>query len=967
MTVRIFAGGPDPRRAADGFERREPAGGPPLGDAARSVWGKTDRMGTSPVGWLPLWRHLADSADVAGQLWDHWLSPAVRRRVADELPGGDADGRTLAVWIAGIHDIGKATPAFACQAHALAGRMRDHGLGYHRELIWSDRRYAPHATAGHLLLAEWLEQQHGWVDPHPYAVIVGGHHGVPPTEEGLRDVQMRPHLLGDPAWRQVQRELLAWMTERSRAGERLAAWDCVALSQPAQAILTGLVIVADWIASDEKRFPYLLDGTDADRLRAGWEELDLPTPWRPATPPADVDRLFETRFALPAGAVPRPVQRTVTELAAAMPVPGMMIVEAAMGEGKTEAALAAVEILARRTGAAGCYLALPTRATSDAMFNRMLSWLRRLPDDEAGPGRRDVRLAHGKAALNPEYDQLRTTALPSNIAVDEGGADIGVHVWLAGRKRTLLSNFVVGTIDQLLFAALRSKHLVLRHLGLAGKIVVIDEAHAYDVYMGRFLDRALEWLGAYRVPVIVLSATLPAARRAELMAAYDRGRLGPPPKPTWRDRGKPKVDPYAPLRTDLRYPLVTVSTAERGAAATDCADSGRGVEVTLHRLADDPPALVELLRDQLTGGGCALVIRNTVARVQETAAALREALGPDIPVSVAHSRFMAVDRAEKDRWLRDTFGPPGSGGTRPHRHVVVASQVAEQSLDIDFDLLVTDLAPVDLVLQRIGRLHRHPRGDRPARLTTARCWITGADWTTEPPQPVSGSRRVYQTATLLRGAAVLLPHLDGVPLRLPSDIAPLTQTAYADTAVGPPSWQPALTEAEAKQEDEIATKRMKADGFRLAEVADPGSPLIGWLSGGVGNADDHTAQGHVRDTDAESLEVLLLVRTPAGLVIPPWIDGGGELVPVDFTPNWRLARSIARCTLPLPRAMTSADVIDDVLAELEGRLDLSAWQESPWLAGELVLDVDASGRATVAGFDLHYDPHEGLRVTRADT
>lgn len=112
----------------------------------------------------------------------------------------------------------------------------------------------------------------------------------------------------------------------------------------------------------------------------------------------------------------------------------------------------------------------------------------------------------------------------------------------------------MGTIDQLLFAALRGKHLVLRHLGLAGKVVVIDEAHAYDVYMGRFLDRALEWLGAYRVPVVVLSATLPAERRAELMTAYDNGRLGPPPPRTWRDRGKPVVDHYAALRTDLRYP-----------------------------------------------------------------------------------------------------------------------------------------------------------------------------------------------------------------------------------------------------------------------------------------------------------------------------------------------------------------------------------------------------------------------------
>ncbi|MET7394298.1 CRISPR-associated helicase Cas3' [Dactylosporangium sp. NPDC005572] len=938
-------------------------GGPPLSDAARSAWGKTDRTGIAPVGWLPLWRHLADSADVAGRLWDHWLSPAVRRRIADELPGGARDGRTLAVFLAGVHDIGKATPAFAIQSQPYARRMRDRGLTFQAPLIEADRRFAPHAAAGHVVLADWLNDQ-GWADPHPYAVVVGGHHGVPPTDELLQGVQSRLYLLGDPAWQDVQRELLAWMGERSGAGDRLTDWDQATLSQPVQAALTGLVITADWIASDEELFPYLLASTDDDRLRIGWDHLALPTPWTPAPTPAGVDELFAARFDLPPGAAPRPVQRTLAELAETMPAPGMMIVEAAMGEGKTEAALAAAEILARRTSASGCYLALPTRATSDAMFGRMLSWLQRLPDADTGRGERDVRLAHGKAALNPEYDRLRHRPLPSGIAQDAGGTDLGVHAWFAGGKRALLSSFVVGTIDQLLFAALRSKHLVLRHLGLAGKVVIIDEAHAYDVFMGRFLDRALQWLGGYGVPVVVLSATLPAQRRAELMEAYDRGRLGPPPRPGWRDRGKPKIDPYAPLRTDLRYPLVTVSAAERGATATTCADSGRSATVQLHRLDDDPAALAELLRKRLADGGCALVVRNTVARVQQTATDLRAALGPDTPVAVAHSRFMAVDRAAKDRWLRETFGPPGTAA-RPHRHVVVASQVAEQSLDIDFDLLVTDLAPVDLILQRIGRLHRHSRTGRPARLTIPTCWITGADWTTEPPQPVPGSRRVYQASALLRSAAVLLPHLDGEALRLPADIAPLTQDAYGDTPVGPPAWQPAMAEAQARAEEETTAKSLKADGFRLAEPGEPGASLINWLTGGVGNPDERTARGHVRDTDGETLDVLLLVRTPDGLVVPPWIDGGGVAVPTGSVPRWPLPRRIARCTLPLPRTMTAPEVIDDVIAALEQRIDLSAWQDSAWLAGELVLDVDTDGTATVADFALHYDPHEGLRVERA--
>ena len=936
------------------------AGVPVLGAAARSVWGKTDRRGTSPVGWLPLWRHLADTADVAGQLWDTWLSPAVRQVIADQLPGGDADARTLAVWLAGIHDVGKATPAFAIQAPALARRMGDHGLVFNEALVRADRGHARHDVAGHVVVTDWL-RDHGWSDPDPYAVVVGGHHGRPPTDESLLAVHTHRLLLGDDAWAGVQRELLHWMTERSGAAAALGGWRDVALSQPAQAALTGLVIMADWIASNEAYFPYTLDTSDEVRLRAGWDELDLPQPWRPAPGTQPVDTLFATRFALPAGAPPRPVQRLATELAETMPVPGMMIIEAAMGEGKTEAALAAVEVLARRSGASGCYFALPTRATSDAMFGRLLSWLRRLPDDDPGRGARDVRLAHGKAAFNPDYDRLRAP-LPTGIGEADDGPDVGVHKWLAGPKRTMLSSFVVGTIDQLLFAALRSRHLVLRHLGLAGKVVVIDEAHAYDVFMNTYLDRALEWLGAYRVPVVVLSATLPARRRAELMRAYDDGRVG---RPARRERAR-AANLYAEVRTDERYPLVTTSTVDRGAAATACADSGRAVTVALRRLEDDLPTLTELLRDRLSDGGCALVVRNTVARVQETAAALREALSPDIPVSVAHSRFMAVDRAAKDRWLRETFGPPGSGD-RPARHIVVASQVAEQSLDIDFDLLVTDLAPVDLVLQRLGRVHRHPRGARPAKVAAPAAWITGVDWSTTPPSPVSGSRRVYQDAMLLRAAAVLLAHLDGSPLRLPADIAPLTQRAYGEQPVGPPDWQPALDQARERYEDVQATKEAKARSFRLAEVAEPGTPLINWLVGGTDAADDRAAQGHVRDSDAESLEVLLLVRTPDGLVLPPWIDGGGVPVPTAVVPRWPLPRQIACCTLPLPRSMVSADVVDTVIGELEQRVDVSAWQADHWLAGELVLDVDAAGRARVGPFDLEYSPQEGLRVARGST
>lgn len=423
---------------------------------------------------------------------------------------------------------------------------------------------------------------------------------------------------------------------------------------------------------------------------------------------------------------------------------------------------------------------------------------------------------------------------------------------------------------------------------------------------------------------------------------------------------------YSNLRNDLRYPLITTSTPQRGGTSAVSAESGRGTAVRLQRLDDDLEQLADLLRAQLGTKGCALIVRNTVARVQQTADGLRHMLGPEFPVSVAHSRFMAPDRAAKDTWLRSTFGPPGTG-SRPERHIVVASQVAEQSLDIDFDLLVTDLAPVDLVLQRIGRLHRHSRPDRPAHLAEASCYVTGANWTVEPPKAVAGSCRVYQESTLLRAAAALDPYLStGTPLRLPADIAQLIQSAYSDRRIGPHSWQIAMADAAHRAAEERAEKERKAEGFLLGSVAGPGSTLIGWLSGGVGNTDERTAQGHVRDDDSESLEVLLLVRTADGLVTPPWIGLGGELVPTEAAPERGLARRIARCSLPLPRMMTAPDVIDATIAELERRNSFEAWTQNHWLAGELILEIDGDGRARLDGFNLHYDVHEGLRVSKLD-
>ncbi|WP_328954095.1 type I-E CRISPR-associated protein Cse1/CasA [Kitasatospora purpeofusca] len=940
-----------------------------LSDAARTVWAKSDR---DTSGWMPLWRHMADSGAVAGLLWDKWLPRNVRKLIARALGGSQELARELVVWLATTHDVGKATPAFACQVDGLADRMRAAGLAMRDPKQYGDdRRTAPHGLSGQLILQEWLVDRHGWVhrSAGQLAVVVGGHHGVPPGHGQLHDLELREDLIRTPGaseklWRDVQFELLDACTEVLGAADLLRAVKDAKLPQPVQVLLTGVVIMADWIASNPDLFPYFPEErprSETERIKSAWDGLNLPPVWEAEDPPLAAQELLEARFDLPSGATPRPVQEEAVRLARELPEPGMLVIEAPMGEGKTEAALAVAEIFAARTGAGGCYVALPTRATANAMFPRLTAWLNHLPAD----GDRAVFLAHAKAALNDEYAGMMAADRRRIAAVDTDGsqgsghrarrknAGLIAHQWLRGRKKGMLASFAVGTIDQVLFAGLKNRHLALRHLALAGKVVVIDEVHANDAYMNTYLERVLSWLGAYRVPVVMLSATLPAATRSALIRAY----CGTATEPA-REVEEPG------------YPLLTaVAPGHPPLTRRPGADAARRTTVLLEPLDDDLAVLTDRLSTELADGGCALVVRNTVDRVLAAAERLRERFG-DEAVTVAHARFVDLDRSRKDADLLARFGPTGDRPRGPH--IVVASQVAEQSLDVDFDLLVTDLCPVDLMLQRMGRLHRHRRGEgqsaRPARLRTARCLVTGVDWAAQTlPAPAKGSTSVYGRHHLLRSAAVLWPHLaERIPLTLPDGINALVQRAYGGEPLGPPAWYGAMAGAAEEQRLADAAQTARAEAFRLDEVRRPGRSLVGWLDAGVGDVDDHrSGQAQVRDGE-ESLEVMVAMRHPDGsLTTLSWLDRGrgGLPLPTETAPVWNAAQALAASSLRLPYHFSKPWVIDKAIKELE-QLYVPAWQvkECPQLDGELVLLLDEHGRAELAGFELEYNPSDGLSV-----
>nr|WP_281364340.1 CRISPR-associated helicase Cas3' [Microcella alkalica] len=956
-------------------------------------WAKSDRTTNSS---LLLWRHMADSAAVAGLLWDEWLPRGVIRRLSADLHD-EAQARRRLVWLAASHDLGKATAAFQMQVPELCEGMRGAGFDFHA--FASERALLPHSLASMHLLGRWLEECHGWNREvaRSYAVVPGSHHGVTPTNGELLGVPWRPTLIGEaPTWRLAQDGLAGFAAALAGVTSAdFADWSRKPLGLDAQILITATVIVADWLASDSERFRYDDHRDSLDRAADAWQDVMLTPAWHPLAPPQDAATLYAERFDLPAGATPRPVQLAAVEVAWAVDRPGLMIIEAPMGEGKTEAALAAAEIFAERSGAGGCFVALPTMATSDAMFSRVRAWIDHLP---AQGDARSLFLAHSKASLNKEFTELRrdsrlgaigddayeprrNRSMPSEVVI--------AHQWLSGRKKGPLSNFVVGTIDQILFAALRTRHLMLRHLALVGKVVIIDEVHAVDVYMSTYLERVLHWLGAYGVPTVLLSATLPSAQRKALLEAY-RGGTSAAERVREKAASLPRVqeadgsslaallkasqspssvqpveDSASPLEL-AGYPLIT-ATRDPDPLVHAVPASGRATNVTLERLADDDASLLVLLRERLADGGCAVVIRNTVGRAQETMRLLENELDLEVDLRLMHSRFVAADRARNDEWLRTHFGPPGLpeqfGERRPHRAVIVATQVVEQSLDIDFDLMVTDLAPTDLLLQRIGRLHRHPRSHRPAAVAEPRCLITGVEnWATAPPELEKRSAFVYGDYTLLRSLVALDSHLAGQPIALPSDIPRLVEAAFEKRAATPAAWSEAMDAARRIWKIERAEKEERAKTFLLRDIETQNGSLLGWLDRGIGDANEERGRAQVRDSE-DTLEVILVQGNEEELrTLDSLPEGGGRSLPIDTEPPYASAVAAANSSTRLPGIMSKPWNIDAVIRELE-RNAYPGWQQSRWLSGQLVVVLDDQLRGRVGKWDLQYSRERGLEVT----
>lgn len=857
-------------------------------------------------------------------------------------------------FLAALHDLGKASPAF--QLHpslspekldVVRQKLTDAGLPFSR---LRDRRGASrqvltqHGAITASVLPRILADRYGFSPEaaSTYARVVGAHHGQFATSDELGRVDTRA--AGDAPWRDLREAIVDDMANIVGVPKTAPP----APDQATATALAGFFSVVDWIGSMERYFPHAIR-TDSNVRALDLRSYAVQSAGRAEKAVAELTWLadsapssattFESLFSEIAA---NALQHAVIETSRHLAQPSLVIVEAPTGEGKTEAAMYLSQQFAERLGHHGCYFALPTQATSNQMFSRVRRFLER-----ARTGEVNLQLLHGHASLSAEFETLRRNATETSpVAVygDLGDESAVVAAeWFTYRKRGLLAPFGVGTVDQALMAVLQTRHYFVRLFGLAGKTIVIDEVHAYDAYMTTLMERLLEWLGALGSSVVLLSATLPSTRRERLTHAYMKG-LGATGK-------QPDSVPY---------PRLTWANREGQGAVTVAVSERARRNIVLEWI--DAASLGKLLSSLLSDGGCAAVICNTVARAQEVYSSLKS-LFPGISkdgepeLMLFHARYPFYQRDLREKGALVRFGKDGAridfgeGVTRevrrPARAVIVATQVIEQSLDLDFDLMVSEFAPVDLLLQRAGRLHRHRRA-RPAGLETSRMLVMGPGYGDDGILHFGGgTEAVYDRHILLRSWLALR---DRGSIAVPDDVEGIIESVYGERTC--PSDAEEIRRAWTESEFKLNAKRDRYK--RLAErnrVAAPGDEDLFEENAGLDedNPEVHRdLQALTRLFDGPSVPVILLEAHDL-----PSLDSDRE-------PSREQAIALLRHEVAITHREIASALLND-----EKSYRPRNWRRSALLRHHRLLRLDAWGRRRVGAFEVVLDANVGLLFEKA--
>ncbi|MCW3051467.1 MAG: CRISPR-associated helicase Cas3 [Chthonomonadales bacterium] len=788
-------------------------------DAFLRLWGKTNRpLNTT---YHPLLFHLYDVAFCAEALW-LLLPIRLKQRIAEALHMDiDRAGR-LFVLLAGLHDLGKANPEFQKKAGYLLQGLLDAEFDFPADLKNHPHNFVSVPEVERLIAESRLFDQS--LSPELarlFAYALGAHHGVFPQTEELSAIYGRT--LGvHPRWEQARN----WLAEQLQAGltesktsappEHLTSVQDLAFAP----LLAALISLADWFGSskyfgmqgvqDIGRYRAISKRSAAIALeRSGWT----------SPPPSPTPKEFAELFAYldtSKSITPNALQQNVLTLLESVHSPTLWILEEEMGAGKTEAAFTIFDHAHVHGLAHGTYIAMPTQATSNAMHARLGHFLEKRHPAEL----LNLILAHSHAMLDENYrgrieiGENFTTPIYNEETQTEEGALL-VRAWFTHSKQTLLAHYGVGTIDQALLGVLQTRHWFVRLFGLAGKVVIFDEVHAYDAYMNTLLVRLIEWLAELDCTVVLLSATLPKSTRLALANAYTKGA---------------KTELMS-AQNQAAYPRITLVPKDDPATARALSivkdPSLEPKRIALSHLPCTPATVLAALLDAIPGDGCAIVICNTVNCAQEMYAALKAELEPQgWNCLLFHARTPFKWRKEKEEQVLELFGKEsGDKRTRPRgKTLLVATQVVEQSLDLDADFMASEIAPADLILQRMGRLWRH------LRIRTAHearfALLYASDVQTGLPD-FGNSAIIYSPHTLLRSWLVLK---DRTQVYLPTDIEPLVCAVYdtPDPTDLPETWTYRLEEAKAKLERERREQQKHAKAVSVRK-REEGASFTDWI------------------------------------------------------------------------------------------------------------------------------------------
>ena len=886
------------------------------GTTPLSLWAKTGNI-HGEAAYHPLLCHMLDVAAVFELIWDYHLTQFVRNRLEKILGEGKTRER-VAFW-AGAHDIGKASPGFQHKRRDLCQKLN---------LRFSENDIAqPHGRISAYVLREYFGQSPA---SSLCGQIAGGHHGSFPRAEEL--CGLSTGALGNAGWTHARQALLKEFSGIMGVHSQEFFSPEQEIRDPYTVpVLAGIIAVADWIASNQDYFPCLVEcGKEMGQApRDYWEESQQRAEnaleclgWLPEVA-FGAESSFEEVFP---GLSPNSLQGAVHDLAAGKTSPYLMIVEAPMGQGKTEAALYAADMALCRGFARGMYVAMPTQATGNAMFKRVLDdYLRK----RGHAGKLNLQLVHGDALL-AKPAETREGEIPSfEPRCSENGdeADVEAQSWFTAKKRPLLSPFGVGTIDQSLLSVLQTKHWFVRLFGLAGKVVIFDEVHAYDAYMSAILERLLQWLAELDCTVILLSATLPEAKRKAFVEAYSGG-------------GQVEYRPYPRITAALPKHFIEKQT-ESQSHCVEISSNGSSV-LQLAFATPEPGELNETLRDNLANGGCAAVVCNTVNRGIEVFRHLRDHL-PDAELLLFHARTLQMWRRQREEEVLRKFGK-GNSSERPFRAVLVATQVIEQSLDLDFDFMVSEMAPIDLLLQRSGRLHRHAR-PRPKGLESPRLLIL-CDATREGPPPESFGKAieyVYARHTLLKTWQAVRGK---ETISLPGEMEPLVEAVYGPgDSAAESEWLEALAAARKEMESQRVESEKAANKLLIKRPMDP-SEIVEQYNDRLADDDDPEIHKTVRAATRQgdpSITVVMLSES-ATLAEDPGIAEVREL----------LERSVKIGHSGLFRAFLE-----------EGELP-AAWRRNAHLKHARLLRLDEAGRGRIGGYVITVDETLGVTFEREE-